>query len=402
MARSKARKMADLLAGGSALEDGVITAAEVTGLGTAATTAATDYATAGQGTLAASALQPTGDGSGLTGLATTAMGVLASTALQPTGDGSGLSGILLPNGSGANLTNLPITPSVNNITTEAFGDSGTFTAKVAGTYIIQLVGGGGTGAYAAHDVPNGKVAISTGGSGGGYSRLKLTIVIGAGGSESGLGQITGNSSSAAVKQGNAGGNSTCQGSNIGSGNVTVNMAANGGGGGNAQAYTVGGSTALSLDSDAGGTASGGDINYTGGQSKASGTTGISTGLVQESGSFSLHSNGSGDQVGVQQYGKNVGSAGNYGTLTTAVYLNSLALHQIKEIVGMPFFSGGINGAQPFIANAIYATGTSKEYKTMRGGRGCGGGGGYCYYGSSYMYGSPGGQGFCYVTLFGTL
>ena len=40
MARSKARKIADLLAGGSALEDGVITAAEVTGLGTAATTAA--------------------------------------------------------------------------------------------------------------------------------------------------------------------------------------------------------------------------------------------------------------------------------------------------------------------------------------------------------------------------
>jgi len=96
MARSKARKIADLLAGGSALEDGVITAEEVTGLGTAATTAATDYATAGQGALAASALQPTGDGSGLTGLATTAMGVLASTALQPNGDGSQLTGIPAP------------------------------------------------------------------------------------------------------------------------------------------------------------------------------------------------------------------------------------------------------------------------------------------------------------------
>jgi hypothetical protein len=70
MARSKARKLADILSGGSALEDGVISASEVVGLGTAATTAATDYATAAQGTLAASALQPTGDGSGLTGIET--------------------------------------------------------------------------------------------------------------------------------------------------------------------------------------------------------------------------------------------------------------------------------------------------------------------------------------------
>ena len=38
MARSKARKIADLLAGGSALEDGVITASEVTGLHTLAST----------------------------------------------------------------------------------------------------------------------------------------------------------------------------------------------------------------------------------------------------------------------------------------------------------------------------------------------------------------------------
>jgi hypothetical protein len=68
MARSKARKLADILSGGSTLEDGVVSASEVVGLGTAATTAATDYATAAQGTLAASALQPTGDGSQLTGI----------------------------------------------------------------------------------------------------------------------------------------------------------------------------------------------------------------------------------------------------------------------------------------------------------------------------------------------
>lgn len=70
MARSKARKLADILSGGTALEDGVISASEVVGLGTAATAASTDFATAAQGTLAASALQPTGDGSGLTGIET--------------------------------------------------------------------------------------------------------------------------------------------------------------------------------------------------------------------------------------------------------------------------------------------------------------------------------------------
>ena len=60
MARSRARKLADLTSAGNTFDDGVISAAEVTGLGTAATTAATDYATAGQGTLAASALQSGG------------------------------------------------------------------------------------------------------------------------------------------------------------------------------------------------------------------------------------------------------------------------------------------------------------------------------------------------------
>ena len=43
MARSKARKLADILSGGTALEDGVISASEVVGLGTAATSAATDF-----------------------------------------------------------------------------------------------------------------------------------------------------------------------------------------------------------------------------------------------------------------------------------------------------------------------------------------------------------------------
>lgn len=68
MSKSNARKLADLMSSGSALADGTVAASEVTGLGTAATAASTDFATAAQGVLAASALQPTGDGSGLTGI----------------------------------------------------------------------------------------------------------------------------------------------------------------------------------------------------------------------------------------------------------------------------------------------------------------------------------------------
>lgn len=68
MTKSNNRKLADLMSSGSALADGTVAASEVTGLGTAATAASTDFATAAQGVLAASALQPTGDGSGLTGI----------------------------------------------------------------------------------------------------------------------------------------------------------------------------------------------------------------------------------------------------------------------------------------------------------------------------------------------
>jgi microcystin-dependent protein len=57
------------------------------GLGTAATTEAADYATAGQGTLADTALQPDGDGSGLTGIVGTPTGAVLWFAADaaPTG-----------------------------------------------------------------------------------------------------------------------------------------------------------------------------------------------------------------------------------------------------------------------------------------------------------------------------
>ena len=54
---SKARTLGNSVSANNPLSDGVISASEVTGLGTAATTASTDYATAAQGTLAGTALQ---------------------------------------------------------------------------------------------------------------------------------------------------------------------------------------------------------------------------------------------------------------------------------------------------------------------------------------------------------
>lgn len=55
--------------GASLIDDAAASNARTTlGLGTAATTESTDYATAAQGATADSALQPTGDGSGLTGI----------------------------------------------------------------------------------------------------------------------------------------------------------------------------------------------------------------------------------------------------------------------------------------------------------------------------------------------
>jgi hypothetical protein len=108
MSRTKARKLADIASDGSPLADGVINYGDITGLptlGTVASTAATAYATAGQGTLADNATQPgdlhtlatTGAYSDLNGkptlgtvaatnitdYATAAQGTLADTATQP-------------------------------------------------------------------------------------------------------------------------------------------------------------------------------------------------------------------------------------------------------------------------------------------------------------------------------
>ena len=79
---SKTRNLADFVSDGNPLADGTISASEVSGLGTAATTAATDYATAAQGALADSAVKPSDS---------VTLGVV--TAAQFIGDGSQLTGV---------------------------------------------------------------------------------------------------------------------------------------------------------------------------------------------------------------------------------------------------------------------------------------------------------------------
>jgi hypothetical protein len=116
------------------------------GLGTAATTASTDYATAAQGALADSALQSytetdpvVGAVSGIVkanGAGTISAAVAGTDYLTPTGDGSGLTGIdALPSqtgNSGKYLTTDGSTASWNNIATtfpfyKADGSSDTIT-----------------------------------------------------------------------------------------------------------------------------------------------------------------------------------------------------------------------------------------------------------------------------------
>lgn len=97
-------------------EQAAVAWADVTGkpaFGTAALTAATDYATAAQGVIAGTALQPAGNGSQLTGLTKTQVGLAnvdnTSDAAKPvsTATQTALDGKLATNGSAANLTSFP-------------------------------------------------------------------------------------------------------------------------------------------------------------------------------------------------------------------------------------------------------------------------------------------------------
>jgi len=124
------------------------------------------------------------------------------------------------------------------------------------TVVIQAVGGGGAGGVIAQDdLDNMEVAVS-GGSGGGYSRKKVSLssgdtisfTIGAGG---GSAYVQDNNNFV----GNSGSATTVTGPN------SLSLTANGGEGGRGRRVTSGVLTFTSQS--AGGTASGGDLNVTG-------------------------------------------------------------------------------------------------------------------------------------------
>ena len=302
-------------------------------------------------------------------------------------------------------------PALNQITSSVFETSGTFTAPAAGTYIIQLIGAGGG---CAIGVNNGgsSVCSMTGGAGGGYSKLKvemetgdqLAISIGAGGTIGTGDRIRFNETR--TRTGGSGGNSTCTGSAIGSGNVTVNMAANGGGSGTVSIFSSssGSSTPRVQTSNAGGTASGGDVNFTGGISRADGTLGAGNGFSQHPAGPSFTANGSGDVKNSAPLGLNAIS--NYDDNT---YKTWCADNQILKVISIPFYENGFTNqfiglSQAFRSPSIYSSLNGIQIRTPPGFTGCGAPAGLGLGSSSgpFLYGANGGNGFCVITQFGSI
>jgi hypothetical protein len=170
------------------------------GLGSAATTDSTDYATAAQGALASTALQPTGDGSSLTGIA----------------------------GGFSNM--------------QVFNSPGTFdSTNVAKAKVTVVAGGGGAGK------PYGKF-LQGGGGGGGGAAIKIVDLTGV--------------NSVAVTRGNPGSAGTQHYLQAGSGGTSsfgAYCSATGGTGaqGGSTTYAYG-------QAGKGGNGSGGDLNIMGG------------------------------------------------------------------------------------------------------------------------------------------
>ena len=271
---------------GGVVESGA-TARTSLGLGTAATTASTDYATAAQGTTADSALQPgdnistltnnsgfitgnetvtlSGDvtGSGTTSITTT-LGTVA-VSKGGTGQTSYTNGqLLIGNTTGNTLTKatltagsgIAVTNGAGSITIASTGGGGfsnmdvitstsTWTNPGSVTKVkVTVVGAGGGG---AHGYPAGGINGGGGGGGGGTAIEVLTIptspvpvTIGAGG-----------------QGGNLYPDATCPGAAGGTSSFGAYCSATGGGGGS-------GSPSPFAAGGAGGAGSGGTINLTGG------------------------------------------------------------------------------------------------------------------------------------------
>lgn len=163
--------------------------------------------------------------------------------------------------------------------------SHTWTAPSDCTVVIQAVGGGGEGGSMNKDDTSGLIGIASGGSGGGYTRKKvtltsgdvLTITVGAGGASTYYSSDAGTNTVAS----NTGGTTTVTGPN------SISLNANGGSGGSGvRGNTV---TAYTYATQpTGGTASGGDVNLTGiaGANVSSFTpTGTGRGYLGGAGSF---------------------------------------------------------------------------------------------------------------------
>lgn len=201
------------------------------------------------------------------GVATAAQGTLADSALQPSDNltSANLTGAL-PAISGAALTGIVSTDSVLASIGISFTSSGSYTVPAGAGIFISCSGGGGSGGISARDDDSSHGLAASGGGAGGTafkyvppsaSDLVLTITIGAGGAAV--------SDSRGRLDGNSGNTSTVTGTGI-------SLSATGGGAGGSANST--GTGLITAAGAAGGTATGGDENLVGGatgdQVKASG------------------------------------------------------------------------------------------------------------------------------------
>ena len=215
-------------------------------------------------------------------------------------------------------------------------ESGNFVVPYTGRYLVTAIGGGGSGGCG-----DGGASLCSGGGAGGMAQKSvlfkkndvLTIVVGA----AGAAVVTG-----APRAGNAGGNTTVSGPGLA-------LVANGGGPGNYRsAATVG-----TASGAVGGTATGGDLNITGGGS------GTATALT---GGTSQHVLTGGGSVGVYGVGYASGDAatsvvfnvygGGAGTGGRSANLTNTGSAQINGEGGGPISSATFIGNTGFDYGAI--------------------------------------------------
>ena len=288
----------------------------------------------------------------------------------------------------------------------------------SGNYIVTAIGGGGSGG--AIGGSTGSNLFAQGGCAGGLARKKikltagdtLTIVIGTGGAE--------NTRNNAIGNGAAGGNTTVTG-------TSINLVANGGSGGSAISF------AIDMPAITGGTATGGDINTTGGGQPARTSTGTSAALGGSSvgifnsvgypGAYSSLICGAGAGVGGAGYTGGGGSfsaaftddsggLGISGNILTADYYapNGVGFYNLFTGSGAPngtlvsiipgpggggsvgYRAHAVHGGMCAGGGGMYNDVFTNNYKAGRGGLGAGGGGAISKYNSNSFPTATGGKG----------